>query len=127
MMPSAPILVFDGTCTLCNRSIQWVYSKDQSERILFTSLQSQWAHDNIPSHLRNVNSVLFFDGIEWYTKSDAVLQLLHSLPRPWQSFYQLNILPVALRNAAYDLVARFRYTFFGKGYCALLPKDRILD
>ena len=127
MIPSAPILVYDGPCTLCNRTVQWVFDKDASERILFTSLQSNWAQVNVPQSLRSIDSVLFFDGSQWHIKSDAVLYLLRELPRPWHSFFKLRIIPGVLRNVGYDLLARFRYRLFGTGHCALLPKERVLE
>jgi predicted DCC family thiol-disulfide oxidoreductase YuxK len=126
MMPGTPILVYDGPCTLCNRTVQWVFDKDASERILFTSLQSNWAQANVPPALRTIDSVLFFDGTQWHVKSDAVLYLLRELPRPWRSFFELRIIPRALRNVGYDLLAKFRYRLFGTGHCALLPKERVL-
>lgn len=127
MIPGNPILVYDGPCTLCNRTVQWVYEKDLGGQILFTSLQSKWTKTHVPTALQKVDSVLFFDGTDWYAKSDAVLHLLRSLPRPWHSFFELRIIPRALRDVAYDLIARFRYQLFGKGHCALLPTDRVLD
>lgn len=126
-MSGTPILVYDGPCTLCNRTVQWVFDKDASERILFTSLQSNWAQANVPPSLRTIDSVLFFDGTQWHVKSDAVLYLLRSLPRPWHSFFELRIIPRALRDVAYNLIAKYRYRLFGKGHCALLPTDRVLD
>ena len=126
MMPGTPTLVYDGPCTLCNRTVQWVFDKDASERILFTSLQSNWAQANVPPSLRTIDSVLFFDGTQWHAKSDAVLYLLRELPRPWRSIYELRIIPRALRNVGYDLLAKFRYRLFGTGHCALLPKARVL-
>ena len=126
MMPCSPILVYDGPCTLCNRTVQWVFDKDASERILYTSLQSNWAQANVPPSLRTIESVLFFDGTQWHVKSDAVLYLLRELPRPWRSFFELRIIPKALRNMGYNLLAKFRYRLFGTGHCALLPKERVL-
>lgn len=126
MILGSPILVYDGPCTLCNRSVQWVYEKDREAHILFTTIQSQWAQANVPAQLRRVDSVLFFDGMDWYTKSDAVLHLLRCLPRPWHSLFELRIIPRALRNIIYDLIARYRYRLFGTGQCALIPHDRIL-
>jgi len=127
MTPGTPILVYDGPCTLCNRIVQWVFEKDISERILFTSLQSNWAQANVPTSLSIIDSVLFFDGVDWHVKSDAVLYLLHELPRPWYSLFELKIIPRALRDVAYNLIAKFRYRLFGKGHCALLPPNRVLD
>jgi len=127
MMLGTPILVFDGPCALCNRTVQWVFDKDASERILFTSLQSNWAQTNIPPSLRTIDSVLFFDGTQWHVKSDAVLHLVRELPRPWRSFFELIIIPKALRNVGYDLLAKFRYRLFGTRHCALLPKERVLE
>ena len=126
-MLGTPILVFDGPCTLCNRTVQWVFDKDASERILFTSLQSNWAQANVPPSLRTIDSVLFFDGTQWHVKSDAVLYLLRELPRPWRSFFELRIIPRALRNVGYDFLVKVRYLLVGTRHCALLPKERVLE
>ena len=62
MTPGTPILVYDGPCTLCNRTVQWVFKKDRGKRILFTTLQSDWAQTHVPEEIRSVDSVLYFNG-----------------------------------------------------------------
>ena len=126
-MPGTPILVYDGPCSLCNRTAQWVFKKDRCERILFTSLQSNWAQKHLPEEIRYIDSVLYFNGKHWYTKSDAILNLMRELPRPWSWCFIFRIIPSVIRNLGYSLIAKSRFRLFGTGYCALLPEERVLD
>ena len=127
MTPGTPILVYDGPCTLCNRTVQWVFKKDREKRILFTTLQSDWAQTHVPEEIRSIDSVLYFNGKQWFTKSDAVLNLMRELPRPWSWCFNLRIIPTVLRNLGYNLLAKSRFRLFGSGHCALLPEERVLE
>lgn len=121
------VVLYDGPCTLCNKSVQWLYKRDRHERLVFASLQGPWAQKHVPAEFKAVDSVLFFDGARWRSKSDALLAIVGLLPAPWRFFLVFGLIPRALRDFIYTRCAGRRYLIFGKGYCALIPEHRLLD
>lgn len=123
---SSFIVLFDGPCTLCNKSAEWIVEKDVHQKFVFGSLQGTWAAENVPPSLEEVDSVLLFDGQDFFSRSDAAIRILQELPGyKWTS--GMKYVPRYVRDSIYKLVARSRYSIFGKGYCALLPKERLVD
>jgi predicted DCC family thiol-disulfide oxidoreductase YuxK len=68
------------------------------------------------------------DGLR--VKSDAALAILAGLGHGWQLVQVLRIIPRPLRDLVYDLIARYRYRWFGKREECRIPtpeeRDRFL-
>ncbi len=126
----APILLFDGVCNLCSSSVQWVLKHDRRGIFRFAPLQSRLAQELLTRHAYTGGElgtvVLVADG-RLYTHSDAVLELLRRIGGGWQLFYIGKLIPPFLRNAAYNLVARYRYRWFGKQETCWLPRPEWSD
>ena len=111
------IVLFDGICNLCNGSVQFIIKHDPKEQFSFASLQSdaakklllQFNYDN--SELKTI--VLLEDG-QIYTKSTAVLKICKRLNSMWTLMYVFIIIPRGLRDFVYNLVSKYRYSWFGK-------------
>lgn len=131
------ILLYDGTCGLCNRSVQFLIRHDEKSRILFAALQSRFGESVRQRHteLRTVDSAVlveqFSEGEQVFTKSDAVLRLVRYLGGVWRLAVVVYIIPRAVRDYVYDQLARRRYKWFGKYDECLLPqpdvRSRFLD
>jgi predicted DCC family thiol-disulfide oxidoreductase YuxK len=48
-----------------------------------------------------------------YTKSSAVLNILKRLDGLWPLLYVFIIVPPFIRNPVYDVIAKYRYRWFG--------------
>ncbi|KAF7094648.1 hypothetical protein CFC21_096944 [Triticum aestivum] len=125
------VLIYDGVCHLCHRGVKWVFRTDKHAKIRFCCLQSKAAEP----YLRLVGMdredvlrrVLFIEGPEaYYEGSTAALKVASYLPLPYSALSSLLIIPVPLRDAAYDYIARNRYDWFGKDDKCLVIKDREL-
>jgi len=55
-----------------------------------------------------------------YVKSEAVLHIARALPG-WRWTWVFHVIPRAIRDAIYDLVARNRYRWFGRRDACMLP------
>ena len=122
-----PLVLIDGECVLCNRTVQFVIRRDPAGRIRFAALQSERA-------TRELNArglpppppgtfVLLIDGLA-YTRSNAALRLLGLLPPPWSFATCLLLIPRPLRDLIYNLIARVRYKLCGRTqYCGLLTAE----
>jgi predicted DCC family thiol-disulfide oxidoreductase YuxK len=134
-----PILFYDGTCGLCARSVQWVLSHEHQNRTLrFASLQGSQAA-SIPE-IRPLTGAL--DSVIWYaaaddahparvlTRSAAVLEVWRYVGGSWRVLAAIGRLaPRALRDRAYNLVARHRHSLAGPA-CVLPTSEqrgRFLD
>jgi predicted DCC family thiol-disulfide oxidoreductase YuxK len=119
------VVLFDGPCTLCNKSVDWITCRDFYGTFYFASLQSKWAAEHLPEHLKSEDSVvLFFDG-QFHIRSKAALLILEQLPGyRWTKMFHL--VPTFLRDLVYRIIAKTRYRFFGKGYCTFVSGERML-
>ena len=111
------IILYDGVCNLCNKSVQFIMKHDHQKQFLFVSLQSDAAVKlllqlNIKN--TNLNSIVFIeDGIP-YKKSTAILTILKRIGGFWGMFYFLKIIPKGIRDYMYNLIVNNRYKWFGK-------------
>ncbi|MEY2835516.1 MAG: hypothetical protein RLZZ557_1178, partial [Bacteroidota bacterium] len=56
---------------------------------------------------RENSVVLLKNGIAYY-QSDAILEIMNLLPKPWKFLALLRFIPAGIRNLVYTLVARNR-------------------
>ena len=123
---SLVVVLFDGPCTLCNKSVDWITCRDFYGTFYFASLQSKWAAEHLPEHLKSEDSVVLFIDGQFHIRSKAALLILEQLPGyRWTKVFHL--VPTFLRDLVYRIIAKTRYRFFGKGYCTLVSGPRMLD
>jgi len=125
---SRPVVLFDGVCNLCNRTVQFIIRRDPHARFRFASLQSaagaaivrQATGRALPS-ADPPESILLVERDRLYERSTAVLHVLRKLRFPWPVAYALVIVPRAMRDSVYDLIARRRYRWFGRQDVCMVP------
>lgn len=133
------LVLFDGVCCMCDRTVQIFLSEDHAAVLSFAPLQGKTAAKIIKSHAEispEVKSIVFIKNYgasdeTVYQKSDAVLQILNHLGGFWRVVSWLRIVPRFLRNAVYDWIAGLRYQLFGKNAVCMIAlpvyKNRFLD
>ena len=73
------IVFYDGYCILCNRIIDFVIKYDKKEKILFASLQSDFAISALSKfgyefeNSKKIDNVIYLQNTIMKTKSDAIL------------------------------------------------------
>jgi predicted DCC family thiol-disulfide oxidoreductase YuxK len=133
--PTPPyILLFDGVCNLCNRTVQFIIKKDSKTKFYFASLQSDYGQTLLKRFglpLDDFDSFVLIKGDKFYLRSTAVIHVLKELGWIWKLFYALIIFPRPLRDFVYNLIARTRYKIFGKLDNCMIPspeiRERFLD
>ena len=116
------VIFFDGVCGLCNGFIDFVIKIDKNQKFHFSPLQSEYAQKHLPQEMtKDLKSVVYQDGSELTTKSDAVLQILNEVGGVWKVTSLGKLLPKPLRDSAYEMVAENRYKLFGKKETCRLP------
>jgi len=112
------VLFFDGVCGLCNRLVHFVLTRDRRNRFRYAPLQGGFAGRELPPRGGNPADldtmyVLAKDG-RLLRESEAVFFALQELGGFWRVLAWLRVLPRALTDGGYRLVARGRYGPFGK-------------
>ncbi|MES1205676.1 MAG: DCC1-like thiol-disulfide oxidoreductase family protein [Pseudomonadota bacterium] len=118
-----PVVLYDGVCGLCNRTVAFVLRRDRRHQFRFATLQGTFGAAALARHgLRTDGdpaSIVLLESPgtpseRARVRSDAVLAIVAALGGPWRLVSLLRILPRVLRDAAYELVARIRYRVFGR-------------
>lgn len=116
------LVLYDGECGLCDRSVQWLLDHDPEGALHFAPLQGPTAaalraeHPRIPS---DVSTIVFVetnseDAVRVYLRSHAVFRITGHLPGPVRFLSLLSYVPAFLTDLGYRLVARVRYAVWGK-------------
>ena len=120
------IILFDGVCQFCDKSVQFILKRDPNGKFSFCSLQSdtgiQLRKDyHIPEEL---DSIILIEGEKYHSKSTAALKIARELRGGWKWLYIFIVIPRPIRDAVYDMVARNRLKWFGeKTACELPPPE----
>jgi predicted DCC family thiol-disulfide oxidoreductase YuxK len=128
MATEHPIVLFDGVCNLCSRSVQFIIQRDPEGRFRFASLQSPLGEELRARHgidPQAVDSVLLVEGGRWYKESDAALRIARGMSGAWKLLWPLRFVPRFLRDGAYRVIARNRYRWFGKQETCWLPTPEL--
>jgi predicted DCC family thiol-disulfide oxidoreductase YuxK len=110
------IILFDGTCKLCNIFLIFNKKHDSIGIFCFIPLESEKASEYLNRYnKKNVNkgSVLLIQNEKIFTKSNAVLHILKCLDGLWPLFYVFIVVPAFIRDPVYDIIAKYRYRWFG--------------
>lgn len=129
-MTEKPIIIFDGICNLCNSSVNFIIKRDHRRLFLFTPYQSDAAKDILKEfgiREEDVSSICLVEGEKIFVKSDAVLSIVKRLSFPFSLGYLFIIIPRAVRDCLYDIVAKNRYRWFGRKAACRVPGEKDRD
>jgi predicted DCC family thiol-disulfide oxidoreductase YuxK len=134
-----PVLLYDGVCGFCNRLVQFVMHHDDEKIFRFASLQSSFGsrvltlHSVDSSAMRTAYVLAPGDqGQVLLQRSDAILFLMDRFGGIWSVLAQMvRLVPLRIRDWAYNVIARHRYQVFGRYESCPLPsaadRERFLD
>jgi predicted DCC family thiol-disulfide oxidoreductase YuxK len=122
------IVIFDGVCNLCARSVQFILRHESGPRFQFSPVQSAAGARLLGAHGHSAIDVTTFvlisDG-KIYTRSAAALRIAKHFKGPWRLLRVLWIVPRPLRDMLYNFVARNRYSWFGRSDSCLMPTPEL--
>ena len=124
------VILFDGVCNLCERSVRFIIKRDPKARFSFASLQSEAARQLLERHgLRTdeFDTMVLIESDTAYTRSDAAVRIAGRLSGPYSLLAAGRIVPRPIRDWLYDLIARNRYRWFGRKDRCLVPTDEVAD
>jgi predicted DCC family thiol-disulfide oxidoreductase YuxK len=123
-----PLVLFDGVCGLCDRSVSFIIDHDPQAIFRFAPVQSplgqsMLARESLDNAPGEPGSVILVEGETIYRRSTALVRILGRLSglTPLAARLAITLVPPPLRDALYNRVARNRYRWFGKRDTCRMP------
>lgn len=124
---SRPLFIFDHVCVLCSGGVSFIMKHDTAGKIAFTSAQGPLG-DALARHfgIDWDDSYIFVHNGRAHIRSDGYFEVARALGGWWRAALVFRIIPRALRDFVYDMIARNRYRWFGKTAqaCQLLTPEQ---
>lgn len=124
------IILFDGVCNLCNFFVNFIIDRDPYKEFKFASLQSHLASELLKNTALNekyLESIVLIKNGNVFLKSRAALEVLRKLGYPWKLAYAFVIIPPVISDFVYDIIAKNRYSWFGRRDVCRIPTPDILE
>jgi len=129
MSADAPLLVYDGECGFCTRSVRFILRHDVRRRTARFAARSSEAGRAVRERhasVRDVDSLLWVDRVAGQERvryySDALIGIAEYLGGPWAWVGAIaRLLPRALRDPGYLLIARVRRRLVPGNAACVLP------
>lgn len=127
------VVLFDGACGLCQRSVRFAARRDRNDVLRFASQYTPtgqaWLKQVGLSELPNSVVVYEIQKEKLSLRSRAALRLATYLGFPWCLAGGMLIIPSCLLDPFYQLIAKVRRRLFKPNACMLddAVRDRLLD
>lgn len=129
---AAPVLLYDGVCGVCNRSVQTILRHDRHGTLRFAALDSDFARAVIERHpdLQDIDSMVFVDNPgrpdeRVSVRSAGALEVVRYLAGPFRLLLAARIIPAGIRDRLYDRFAAVRYRIGGKHDTCPVPAPEV--
>ena len=125
-LPAAPLVLYDGDCGLCARSVRWILDHERDHQIVFAPLQGPTAavaRQRFPRIPHSVDSVVYIGDGRAHLRSKAMLYAASHLRAPWRWGYAMRWFPGVILDLAYRVVAGVRYRIWGHADACRLVTD----
>ena len=126
-----PVVLYDGECGFCDRSVQHILDHDSEGRFHFSPLQSDYGKKvlvgaGLPEDFRD--SIVLVDGEGTHVRSTAIARIAEQLDGKSRFLRHMRLIPRPLRDLGYRAVAAVRFKIFGRTNmaesCRLLPPEQ---
>ena len=111
----APLVLYDGACGLCAKSVQWILKHERDHEIRFAPLQGETAaamRTRYPQIPQTLESVVYIDGARMW-------------PAAWRWAYAFRWLPGFVLDLGYRFIAAIRYRVWGRAdACSLVTPEQ---
>jgi predicted DCC family thiol-disulfide oxidoreductase YuxK len=126
----AHLVLYDGVCGLCSSLLQFLLTHDRRGVFAFASLQSATGRAVVEGLGGDPSDLTSFYVLPNYrtrhsrifARSKAALFVAGELGWPWKAAVIARVLPSALSDRAYSVIARNRYRVFGRFEQCLPPR-----
>lgn len=122
------VVLFDGTCAFCERSVRFIASRDPSGYFRFGASQNPQAQGLLATYgltRESARSIILIEGGQVYMRSTATLRIARRLGFPWSMAAALLVIPVPIRDAGYRVIAAIRHRIAGRSNACEIPPPEI--
>jgi predicted DCC family thiol-disulfide oxidoreductase YuxK len=133
--PGRHLVLYDGVCGLCDRTVQLLLRADRRGVLTFAPLQGETAPAILRRHAIGdaLQSLVLIrdpgtDGETAFTRSRAAFRIGAALGGLWRVLaWARFVVPRPLADRAYDFVAARRYRWFGRFDACRLPEPGVRE
>ena len=122
------IVLFDGTCAFCERSVVFIALRDPHGYFRFGTSQTPEAEAILAPYgvtRETARSIILIEDGQVYLRSTATLRIAARLTPPWSWARIFLWIPVPIRDAAYRVVAAIRMRLAGRSNACEIPPPEI--
>ena len=122
------IVLFDGTCAFCERSVIFIATRDPNAYFRFGASQTPEAAALLAPYgvsRETTRSIILIEEGTVYTRSTASLRIAGRLTAPWSWLRVLLVIPTPIRDAVYRIVAAIRHRLAGPSNACNIPPPEI--
>lgn len=122
------IVLFDGTCAFCERSVIFMAKRDPAGYFRFGASQSPEAAALLEPFgvtRETARSIILIEDGHVHLRSTASLRIAARLTPPWSWLRVFLYVPVPIRDAAYRVVAAVRVRLAGRSNACEIPPPEI--
>lgn len=122
------IILFDGTCAFCERSVRFIATRDPGGYFRFGASQAPQAADLLAKFgvsRDSTRSIILIEGDRIFLRSTAALRIASRLTFPWRLAAGFLWIPVPIRDAVYRVVAAIRHRIAGRSNACEIPPPEI--
>jgi predicted DCC family thiol-disulfide oxidoreductase YuxK len=131
LLTQGPVLLYDGSCGVCNQTVQWVLAHERADsKLRFAALESpagvalrSAAH--VPSDLDSLLWIESENGkVRALVRSSAALRVASEARGMWRLLGLLRVVPRFIRDFCYDAFARIRHRVIAPACLVPLPSQK---
>ena len=122
------VVLFDGTCAFCERSVIFIARRDPAGYFRFGASQSPEGAALLARHgvsRASARSMILIEDGQVYVRSTASLRIAARLAFPWSLLRGLLVVPRPLRDAVYRAIAAVRHRIAGRANACEIPPPEI--
>ena len=121
------VILFDGTCAFCERSVRFIASRDDGY-FKFGASQNPEGQELLTRYGTSreaAKSLILIEDGQIYLRSTAVLRVARRLRAPWRWAAIFLWVPLPIRDAVYRVIASIRHRIAGQSNACEIPPREI--
>jgi len=121
------VILFDGTCAFCERSVRFIATRDHGY-FKFGASQNPEGRALLAQYGTNreaARSIILIEDGEVSLRSTAVLKIARRMTAPWRWAAMFLLVPTPIRDAVYRVVAAVRHRVAGQSNACEIPPSEI--
>ena len=126
-MPAGGIILFDGTCGFCERSVRFIATRDHGY-FKFGASQNPEGQALLAKYgttREAARSMILIEDGEIFLRSTAALKIARRMTAPWRWAVIFLYVPRPIRVAIYRVIAAVRHRIAGRSNACEIPPPEI--